>query len=254
MFRDIPGRLRELESSSDMAFRRIKAWLEECSSKHEFCSPPELNTKLPTRVINVGSTGQTVTLFEHNGTTGRYMTLSHSWGSSPQLTTTTKRLNEFKKGVEVSSLPKNFQDAVQITRKLGIRFLWIDSLCIIQDDPQDWERESAQMASIYRNSYLTISATASPDSSSGCFPRRRRDAYITPATRSLGYQTFREATGTCSKTIEYEHSSQPGRRACIHLFDEWLPGSKSHSPQWTKIGAFGKAFDPVADEPLSTRG
>ena len=172
------------------------------------------------------------------------MALSHSLGPSPQLTTTTKTLHEFKKGVEVSSLPKTFQGAVQITRKSGPRFLWIDPLCIIQDDPQDWERESAQMACIYTYGYLTISASASPDGRSGCFPGGQRDTYITPSTRSLGYQTPRDATGWQSM-IDYKYSTRPGRRSRVHLFDELLSSSKSYSPQSIKIGVFGKYFDPI---------
>ena len=57
MFRYIPGRLRELDSSSDTAFRRLTDWLKKCSSKYKYCDQPALNTKLPTRVIEVGSMG-----------------------------------------------------------------------------------------------------------------------------------------------------------------------------------------------------
>ncbi|KAH9204844.1 hypothetical protein DL95DRAFT_271743, partial [Leptodontidium sp. 2 PMI_412] len=59
---------------------------------------------------------------------------------------------------------------VRITRSLGIRYLWIDCLCIIEDDPQDWEQQAAAISSVYRHAYLTISASASLDSTSGCFP------------------------------------------------------------------------------------
>jgi hypothetical protein len=67
---------------------------------------------------------------------------------------------------------KTFQDAVIVTRHLGFRYLWIDSLCIIQDDKQDWEREVARMALVYKGSQLTIAATSSKDGSEGCFGKR----------------------------------------------------------------------------------
>jgi hypothetical protein len=51
-------------------------------------------------------------------------------------------------------LCKTYKDAIALTHALGISFLWIDSLCIIQDDAADWEAESGNMASIYENSYL----------------------------------------------------------------------------------------------------
>src|SRR2546423_3103415 len=66
--------------------------------------------------------------------------------------------------------PKTFQDAIFCARQFGIRWVWIDTLCIIQDDETDWIRESARMGSVYANAYLTISAAASTDDSSGIFP------------------------------------------------------------------------------------
>lgn len=181
------------------------------------------------------------------------MTLSHCWGTSSILTATKRSIEDLKEGIAVSFLPKTFQDAIKITRRLGIKYLWIDCLCIIQDDPDDWEREASAMSHVYRNSYLTISASASKDSYDGCFPKREKDSYISPATISLGYTTPREATGLRSHSLVYEHTSQVGRKNSIYLFEEWLPGSSFHFPQKMKIGSFCKRFDPIADEPLSTR-
>lgn len=69
-------------------------------------------------------------------------------------------------------LPQTFQDAIAVTHNLTIRYLWVDSLCIIQDDPQDWQRESSRMASIYGNAYLVFSATHAAQESQGCFSSR----------------------------------------------------------------------------------
>jgi hypothetical protein len=74
-----------------------------------------------------------------------------------------------EKAIPIESLPPTFQDAVHITRRLGFKYLWIDSLCIIQDSPEDWNQESGQMAYIYSNSVLTISAEAARDGSFGIF-------------------------------------------------------------------------------------
>lgn len=71
--------------------------------------------------------------------------------------------------MNLSLLSQTFRDAITITRQLNIRYLWIDSLCIIQDDLRDWEFESANMSSIYRSSILTIAAAATVDSVGGCF-------------------------------------------------------------------------------------
>ncbi len=69
-------------------------------------------------------------------------------------------------------LPKTFRDAVRITRGLGIRYLRIDSLCIIQDDEKDWEIESAKMADVYMCSGRNLAATHSRNGNSGCFAER----------------------------------------------------------------------------------
>ncbi|KAG4435279.1 hypothetical protein IFR05_009239 [Cadophora sp. M221] len=77
------------------------------------------------------------------------------------------------KHIEWDSLPKTFQDAVGIAQAFGVRYLWIDALCIIQDDDLDWRQESARMASIYSNSHLNIAATGAADGRGGCLSPRR---------------------------------------------------------------------------------
>lgn len=253
LFSQIPGRLREMNSDSDIAIGRLEKWLKDCSLNHPLCGSPPLNPALPTRVIDVFASDRGVAVFKSIGMRGRYVTLSHCWGTSSRLMATKESMKDLEEGIAVSFLPKTFQDAINITKRLGIKYLWIDCLCIIQDDPEDWEREASAMSQVYRNSYLTISAAASQDSYSGCFPKRDNDSYISPATISLGYTTPREATGPRSQSMVYEHTTQLGKKNTIYLFEEWLPGSSYYSPQNTEMGSFGKRFDPIADEPLSTR-
>ncbi|KAF1924124.1 heterokaryon incompatibility, partial [Didymella exigua CBS 183.55] len=73
-------------------------------------------------------------------------------------------------------LPKTFQDAVLVTRALGLRYLRIDSLCTLQDSHTDWEREASRMASVYMDAYVTISAAASSNSDGGLFFKREPTA------------------------------------------------------------------------------
>ncbi|KAK7985256.1 hypothetical protein PG988_002878 [Apiospora saccharicola] len=104
----------------------------------------------------------------------RYIALSHCWGKTltKDLITTSGNLQSRLRSISHDSLPPSFQDAVTITRALGIRYLWIDALCIIQDSAADWATESAKMASVYGDSYLTIAADSSPDSSGGILRKR----------------------------------------------------------------------------------
>lgn len=122
---------------------------------------------MPTRVIDVDLQNGSSDLRLYHPPKGHnfpYIALSHCWGPSPtslSSKTTKEDLSNYKSEILTSTLPSSFQDAVYVTRMLNIRYLWIDSLCIVQDDEDDWERESAKMASIYQNAYVTIAATAS---------------------------------------------------------------------------------------------
>jgi hypothetical protein len=120
---------------------------------------------LPTRVIDVGIKLPRLVIAESGK--GWWVALSHRWGHKEFLKTTKANFVELQKGIALSSLPASFQDAVAVTRYLGVRYLWIDSLCIIQDSTDDWQVESAKMPEIYMNAYVTIAAAATEDSHGG---------------------------------------------------------------------------------------
>ncbi|CVL02562.1 uncharacterized protein FMAN_00066 [Fusarium mangiferae] len=85
------------------------------------------------------------------------------------LKTTRTSLHAHMSGILVADLPKTFRDAVAVSRYLDIPYLWIDSLCIIQGDTEDWVRESSRMTNVYSNAYLVIAANQASDSAGGCF-------------------------------------------------------------------------------------
>ncbi|RDW75138.1 hypothetical protein BP6252_06280 [Coleophoma cylindrospora] len=102
----------------------------------------------------------------------RYVALSHCWGETdpdrrPSHCTTRENLETRQKGFRLSELPKTFRDAITITRQLGIQYLWIDSLCIIQGPDGDWEKESKRMEQVFASAYCTIAATSAKDSDAG---------------------------------------------------------------------------------------
>ncbi|KAM0159396.1 hypothetical protein ACHAQE_005080 [Botrytis cinerea] len=95
---------------------------------------------------------------------GGYLVLSYCWGMTPknapwQLTTTTMPL--FSTEIPLKILPQTLHDAVILTRKLGEHYIWIDSMCILQDSGEDWEFEASNMASIYGSAVMTIVAASS---------------------------------------------------------------------------------------------
>ena len=107
---------------------------------------------------------------------GHYATLSHCWGDSNHrpLLTTDQTLACRQQGIEDEEFPKTFRNAVQVCREIGIEYLWIDSLCIIQEQAskEDWAKEGPKMGHVYGNSRLTICAAAAADSAQGCFQER----------------------------------------------------------------------------------
>lgn len=129
---------------------------------------------LPRRVIDVQSESaeDSISLLETDGDLGTYMTLSHCWGKTHHVSTVKENIELRKRGISWNSLPLTFRDAILVTRALGIRYLWIDSLCIVQNDLLDWEIESAKMGSIYSCSFLNLAATRSPNSQGGLFSSR----------------------------------------------------------------------------------
>ena len=151
-------------------------WLQDCLCHHKAC-PKAKETSLPTRVVDVGPSDGSIEpyLLVSNGRKGLYLTLSHCWGGKPCLTTTSSTLEGRKRSIPLSSLPKTFREAVLITRRLGIRYLWIDSLCILQDSRTDWEKESAVMGDIYAWGYLNIAARGAPNAEVGCFIPRKAE-------------------------------------------------------------------------------
>jgi hypothetical protein len=124
---------------------------------------------MPTRVIDVHphKDTSTVCIIRTNGKRAHYVALSHCWGGPITPVLTTKNLDEFQKELLVQQLPANFRDAITITQKLGIKYLWVDSLCILQDSKKDWEQESKRMGTVYRDATVTLSAFASRGSKEG---------------------------------------------------------------------------------------
>jgi len=98
-----------------------------------------------------------------------YATLSHCWGNIKFLMLEKSNIEVLKNEIPLEALSQTFKDAIEIARELGFAYIWIDSLCIVQDDPEDWNRESALMSDVYGGSGLNIAASGAVDGSSGCF-------------------------------------------------------------------------------------
>ena len=114
-----------------------------------------------------------LSLYEPKRLKGNYVALSYCWGNGQSLVkTTASTIVGFNRHIPWQMLPQTLQDAILITRRLGLQYIWIDCLCIIQDSTSDWEYEAGKMGSYYSNAFITIAATASTDAGYGVYHRR----------------------------------------------------------------------------------
>ncbi|PVH81233.1 HET-domain-containing protein [Cadophora sp. DSE1049] len=166
------------ELSVERCSSTVTDWIQNCRLNHEACTAEKSEAnELPHRLLDLQQREDaSVFLVETRNNSAcraeRYATLSHCWGKAHVIQTIKQTLLLRMQGIDWESLPKTFQDAITIVRALGVRFLWIDSLCIVQDDILDWKRESVRMAVIYSNSYINIAATGASDSRGGCLRPR----------------------------------------------------------------------------------
>lgn len=170
-------------AGSPEAYTFIESCLARCA-RHSSCYPPTRD--IPTRLIDVGSLNDTeVRLVETTSTAAyRYVALSYCWGKSEVVKTISTNYRIMQQGIKVSRLPRTIQDAIEVTRKLKQRHLWVDAICIIQDSLSDWEYESARMASVYRDAYLTIAIGTASSATEGFLHHQHLAASQKPPFRA----------------------------------------------------------------------
>lgn len=182
-YEKVAATLTTAHTWSEPTLRLATRWLSDCSSGHGNCSSPLRDDKFhPTRLIRIEGQGEGVKIRLHvpgkSTTKLKYATLSHCWGrlgANNHLRLLQAYKTTWQSGIANSMLPKNFFQAIQLAAYLEFEYIWIDSLCIIQDDLADWQAEAPKMKLIYANSACNLAATDASDSSQGLFfPRNPR--------------------------------------------------------------------------------
>jgi heterokaryon incompatibility protein (HET) len=161
-------------------YEKIRKWLVTCDTKHPKChkniATSGSSDVTPAMVLDVSSFAdrgrEMVKLRRVAGQKMAYAALSYCWGVPQPNATSLSNIESYLKGIELLSLPQTLQDAVTVTRNLGLQYLWADSMCIIQDSDDDKAYEIGKMERIYSNAYVTISASSSADCTVG-FLRQR---------------------------------------------------------------------------------
>lgn len=164
-------------TGSDGTWSVVKEWIKQCSTQHRCLAP--VDDWYPTRLVEWMHGDMFRVVRSDSGTFcrgKRYITLSHRWGTGDFLRLCTSNLSDLEQGLPIKRLRKTFQDTLTIAQRLGIPYVWIDSLCIIQsgDDNEDWRRESQTMAEVYSKSFCNISADYG-DEENGLFYQRKNE-------------------------------------------------------------------------------
>jgi len=164
----------DLVVDSEGNYEQVQRWLAKCKESHADCPKPRKRL-LPTRVVDVGPRdgSQDPKIHVNQGERDYYLVLSYCWGGPQPITLTQDTEYEKTQGIGMSALPRTLHDAVIITRSLGLRYIWIDALCIIQDSPKDKENELKKMAQIYQHGLLTISAASAKTVHDGFLQERK---------------------------------------------------------------------------------
>lgn len=159
--------------SRDSSLAWAKKRIDACVANHPKCGVSH-NGFLPTRLLLVPfdaeEAGVCLRHRESVPRDTRYAALSHCWGpetSWPKCRTTADNYSQQLLGIPWAALPRTFANAITATRRLGLEYIWIDSLCIVQQDEADWKLESVTMHQVYSNAYVTLAAAESSDSHGG---------------------------------------------------------------------------------------
>jgi hypothetical protein len=213
-------------------------WVRECGD-HVACNWNASGTEkldptvsqLPTRCINVGLEHGPLPFLEETATqTGTYVTLSYRWTEETKTTATTiQNYKDHQKSIDVTALPKVLEEAISVARHLRIPYLWIDSLCIIQEHEQDWDHEAKRMATYYQGAALTIVAmqldrllppSVSLDSPDGFFDMQL-------GSRLVARLPYRDTHG-----VQHGHFYVSAHKSLDEVFQTEVQGSELFSWGW----------------------
>lgn len=220
--RDILGREVYEDSASPECLDVAVEWLRTCRGDHNACRQiwRPVEDYLPTRVIEVGDESCYPKLIDTKGRLGDWVALSYCWGGNSPFVLNATTAKDLKRGVPLGNFPATLRDAIIITRRLGIKYLWIDALCIQQDSGEDWAAEAAKMREVYAGALLTIAAAHSTSTNAGIFSQRKsRDTHV-----CLDWKAGNHTTSTVHTVY-----LRPGSE----LWDDKLQSSALMSRGWT---------------------
>ncbi|KAH8722520.1 heterokaryon incompatibility protein-domain-containing protein [Phaeosphaeriaceae sp. PMI808] len=229
-------------TASDESWSLATSWLGKCLENHATCGKSEDKFSwYPTRLLDLGDslTGTASVRLIDSATetpSGNYCTLSHCWGKTRLIQLNQDTVQHLRSGIALEQLPKTFREAIVVTRRLQVRYIWIDSLCIVQDDLSDWLQEAALMHKVYSNSYCNLSASASLDSSQGLF-RTRNPKSLHPTQSKVYVKDFNPVQDYVLCDIYDYHFWVHNVSRCIINKRGWVTQERLLSPRVIHFGS-----------------
>lgn len=225
-----PDGLPSLDTGSETSLAWAKERIHDCRHNHSQChsrstTSPAHEPYVPSRLLYIPpcpNEGIALRLRESVPSNTRYVALSHCWGNKdkwPCWITTKVNYESQLKHIPWNVLSQTFRDAAIFARKLELEYIWIDSMCIIQGDEKDWQREATQMSSIYSNAYVTFAALHARDSHEGLFSQRAPHSLIPLLT-----------LGNRSQQYHVQAFSAPDERKD---FESQIDGHEQNTVDWT---------------------
>ncbi|RYC65486.1 hypothetical protein CHU98_g702 [Xylaria longipes] len=172
--------------ASDAVFLKIRSWLKTCETTHEECKQPSTSSLLPLRFIDVNPgrdvnksdmQARLVAVSPDHGLDVRYLCLSYCWGAPQRIVALKANVNTLQEAIPVHELGQTIRDALETTRRLGFRYLWVDALCIVQDDDKEKLQEIKKMSHIYKNATAVISVASASAHTQGFLRPVREFSY-----------------------------------------------------------------------------
>jgi hypothetical protein len=170
--------------SSDVKFDIMKRWIDTCLQSHNHCRPL-IQPYVPRRLIQLIDDGERSIRLHSPATPVQFAALSYRWGPDDQFKTLKDNLSARYRVLDTKLWPKSLQDSLIIARGLGLQYIWIDAICIVQDDTDDWAEEASNMVRIYSTAHVVLSATSSKDSAEG-FLKERSKPFLIESERGDG--------------------------------------------------------------------
>jgi hypothetical protein len=180
-------------------------WMSSCLDKHEQCQKHTQPHTYPTRLLELEAHECRLILPQYHERLGPYAALSYCWGPNPKfLRLTSDNLQEFRSGIPYTSLPIAFQEAILIIRELGIQYLWIDALCIMQSgfgSIEDWQSECGRMQEVYSNCILNLSLAQATHPDQSCLRGYDLDSTLPVETNAISRTSDRGPLETDTYTV-----------------------------------------------------